>query len=327
MRRYGRDSSPIVSVVRRGLASLPHAVIASLVLCLLVCPVCMARQETPAQSTQEVRKYPNSIRGLQNLFEDAIAAARKNDQARLLAITSSMVLPNPAAWFNNLFAADFGPGYAEKYIKEMDNVRVDLASILLGAAQKGSGKLLVSRLDSMCDVEALKDESAILLAREYHEPLGVVRIQFKDSIRTIRYFVYSGGGFRYIGDLGLPTHLKPVENDNPASDATPIQRIILPGTVEMTMIVHKVQPEYPMEARQAGAHGTVKLHAIISRDGKVAALEIVSGPCQLTEAAYRAAIQWTFKPTTLQADGETVRHPVEVSCELEIVFNLSRRPI
>ncbi|HLX00236.1 MAG TPA: energy transducer TonB [Candidatus Acidoferrales bacterium] len=272
---------------------------------------------------QKVRKYPNSDKGFQDFIEDVLDAARKNDQASLLEFTSTMVLPDSEKWFDGLFGGDFGPSYARKYSGISDKIRGDLASSLLGLAQSGYDHLEVSRLNGLCDKGSTQEEYAILLARQRHEPLGVVRFNYKKETRSLRYFAYSDGAFRYLGNIGLPEHSGPPKDQIlTAKNGTPT-RIQIDGEVQMARSVKRVHPVYPVEARQAHIHGTVVLKTIISTDGRVSSVAVVSGPCQLTEAAYNAVIQWTFKPTLVKSKDGSEDIPVEVECVFEINFNMS----
>jgi TonB family protein len=86
------------------------------------------------------------------------------------------------------------------------------------------------------------------------------------------------------------------------------------GNLEAAMIVHQVQPVYPLLAKTAHVSGTVVLDAIIEKDGRVGGLTYVSGPPLLMQAAMDAVKQWKYKPTTL--NGSAVR----VDTTVKIVF-------
>ncbi|HJX96621.1 MAG TPA: energy transducer TonB, partial [Candidatus Acidoferrum sp.] len=49
------------------------------------------------------------------------------------------------------------------------------------------------------------------------------------------------------------------------------------GNVQAARILNRVQPQYPPLARQTRISGTVRLHAIISKDGSIQQLEVISG--------------------------------------------------
>ena len=78
----------------------------------------------------------------------------------------------------------------------------------------------------------------------------------------------------------------------------------------------KVQPVYPEEARAKGVSGTVVLHVLIGKDGRVESLTAISGPEVLRQAALDAVSQWTYKPYRLNGD------PVEVDTTVTVNFSL-----
>ena len=90
------------------------------------------------------------------------------------------------------------------------------------------------------------------------------------------------------------------------------------GDVQMAKVIRKVLPEYPALARQARISGVVHLVGIISKDGKIENLQLVSGPPLLAHAAIEAVRQWLYKPTLL--DGM----PVEVIAPIEVKFILGQ---
>ena len=94
------------------------------------------------------------------------------------------------------------------------------------------------------------------------------------------------------------------------------KRIVVGGRVQEAKIINQIKPTYPPLARQARVQGTVKLHAIIAKDGTIQQLEVVSGPPLLVGAALQAVRQWRYKPTTLNDE------PVEVDTFIEVVFSL-----
>jgi TonB family protein len=75
-------------------------------------------------------------------------------------------------------------------------------------------------------------------------------------------------------------------------------------------------PIYPPLAKQARIQGEVVLEAIISREGDVTNLRVVSGHPLLVEAALTAARQWKYRPTLLNGQ------PVEVVSQVTVPFKL-----
>ena len=77
-------------------------------------------------------------------------------------------------------------------------------------------------------------------------------------------------------------------------------------------------PVYPPLAKQARIQGTVRLNAIISRDGTIQNLQLVSGHPLLAPAALAAVKQWVYEPTLLNGE------PVEVVTVIDVNFTLSQ---
>ena len=70
---------------------------------------------------------------------------------------------------------------------------------------------------------------------------------------------------------------------------------LAPDAVEDSL-VHRVEPEYPEQARQQRIQGPVVLETRINPDGTVGDLKVVSGHPLLADAAMAAVKQWRFRP-------------------------------
>ena len=82
-------------------------------------------------------------------------------------------------------------------------------------------------------------------------------------------------------------------------------------------LIYRVQPQYPPLARQARVQGSVILRAVITRDGKIANLQVVSGHPLLVQSAMDAVLQWRYRPYYLNNE------PVEVETQVTVNFTLS----
>jgi periplasmic protein TonB len=103
----------------------------------------------------------------------------------------------------------------------------------------------------------------------------------------------------------------------PPPKVTP-KRISVGGNVQAAHLVNRVQPIYPPLARQTRISGTVKLHAIIGKNGAVEQLQVVSGHPLLVQSALDAVKQWRYQPTLLNGE------PVEVDTEIDVIFSLAQ---
>jgi protein TonB len=103
----------------------------------------------------------------------------------------------------------------------------------------------------------------------------------------------------------------------PPQAATP-KRIRVGGQVEKAKGIFQPTPEYPPLAKMARIQGTVRLEAIISRDGTIQDLKVLSGHPLLVKAALEAVQRWRYQPTLLNGE------PVEVITEIDVNFSLAQ---
>lgn len=89
------------------------------------------------------------------------------------------------------------------------------------------------------------------------------------------------------------------------------QKVRVSSGVAQGMLVHRVTPQYPTQARQQGIQGTVVLQAVIGKDGGVKSVKAVSGNSMLRQAAVDAVKQWKYKPYSV--DGEAVEADTEIN--------------
>jgi protein TonB len=82
------------------------------------------------------------------------------------------------------------------------------------------------------------------------------------------------------------------------------------------LLIQRVLPIYPPIARAARVEGTVELQAIISKNGTIENLRVVSGHPMLQQAAIKAVQQWRYRPYMLD------REPVEVETTINVIFSL-----
>ena len=112
-----------------------------------------------------------------------------------------------------------------------------------------------------------------------------------------------------IGGVMSPT-LPPPPKEAP-------RRIRVGGQVQQALLINQVRPIYPPLAKQARISGTVRLQAIISKDGSIQELQVLSGHPLLVQSALDAVRQWRYRPTLLNGE------PVEVVTTVEVIFTLA----
>jgi periplasmic protein TonB len=82
-------------------------------------------------------------------------------------------------------------------------------------------------------------------------------------------------------------------------------------------LIYRVDPRYPVLARQARIQGTVQLRAIISKTGTIENLVVVSGHAMLVTAAVEAVKQWRYRPYLLNGE------PIAVDTDITVNFMLA----
>jgi periplasmic protein TonB len=104
----------------------------------------------------------------------------------------------------------------------------------------------------------------------------------------------------------------------PPPKPKPTGPVRIGGNVQAAKLVNRITPIYPPLARQTRISGTVRLHAIISKDGSIQQLEVLSGHPLLQQAALDAVRQWRYQPTLLNGE------PVEVDTTIDVIFSLNQ---
>jgi TonB family protein len=96
----------------------------------------------------------------------------------------------------------------------------------------------------------------------------------------------------------------------------PVKPVRLGGDLKKPTKVKHVDPVYPATAAAAKAHGTVTLECVVSPQGRVTGVKVVSGVPLLDAAAVDAVRQWLFTPT--------LRHRVAVPVILTVAVQFGR---
>jgi periplasmic protein TonB len=97
----------------------------------------------------------------------------------------------------------------------------------------------------------------------------------------------------------------------------PVKRIRISQGVTQGMLISKIEPGYPKLALAARINGVVMLKAVISREGNIQELQVVSGHPILVPAALEAVKQWRYRPYLLNGE------PVEVETNIMVTFQIS----
>ncbi len=104
-----------------------------------------------------------------------------------------------------------------------------------------------------------------------------------------------------------------VRHETPATTHVAPPRIT---TLRMASPIRRVEPIYPLIAKQARVSGVVELVGVLGVDGRIHELKVLRGHPLLVNAAMEAVRQWVYEPTLLNGQ------PVEVSAPIIVNFIL-----
>jgi periplasmic protein TonB len=105
----------------------------------------------------------------------------------------------------------------------------------------------------------------------------------------------------------------PVHVPNPVRET---QTLKVSQGVSQGMLIKRVQPIYPAQAKQMHLEGAVQLMASIAKDGSIRSVKQVSGDAILGRSAIEAVRQWKYKPYFLNGE------PVEIQTQITVNFKL-----
>lgn len=94
------------------------------------------------------------------------------------------------------------------------------------------------------------------------------------------------------------------------------QIVYISPEVESGLIVSETLPTYPLDAKQRGLSGAVRLAVLIDTDGSVKHIDVLGGPDLLRQAALDAVKSWRYKPYLFNG------HPIEVRTTVNVIFTL-----
>ena len=78
------------------------------------------------------------------------------------------------------------------------------------------------------------------------------------------------------------------------------------------LVIHRVEPVYPAEARQANLQGIIALDIVVGKDGSVVSMRALNGPDVLARAAMDALRWWKFEPYRINGEPAVVETTVAV---------------
>jgi protein TonB len=96
-----------------------------------------------------------------------------------------------------------------------------------------------------------------------------------------------------------------------------LQRIEVNSEVQQGKLLVAIPPRYPPLAQRSRIQGTVRLEAVIAKDGTLIEIKALEGHPLLIEAAIEAVRNWRYLPTVFNGN------PVEVQTLIDVDFRLN----
>jgi hypothetical protein len=287
-------------------------------------------QKPPAVASPPliIPSYPDSPTGLEHLAKDIMKAQRENESALADALLKSLLLPEPRDWYDRVFGGDLSEESEAIYEQSSGGLVSSLARLFLDAAAKEMTDIRAVRYEKSCDDNSGEDTFGILNARLEAVPLYELRFMKGNSFLKVFAFVYVNGGFHFVllprldgrvfgsSNRSLSPQRNKEEHKDPPPESS--KHVTVGGNVQAAKLIHRVQPIYPVTAREEHLQGTVTMHALIGKDGAIRGLYVVKGSCSLAKAAYEAVRQWRYTPTILMGQ------PVEVDTVITVIYQLAR---
>lgn len=274
---------------------LLHPFLLAALVCLFSVSVPLCAQAPPANAEQE----------LKSLVEDLLAASRAGDNARLAALIDNLRLPDPDPWFRRAFGPDEGAAQAAKYARFLEQFESSLGQRFAALTTQTGLVVEVRTIEVSPDAAESAEELPPV-----RSPVTLFAVTLSkpgtDFAPRLAWFVDSAGAFRFVGRMR-------------ASTAPPL-RIRVASAVQERKLTNRPAPIYPVYAREAAIEGAVSLEAILTADGRINELRVLSGDPNLVAATVAAVQQWRYQPTLL--DGE----PAEVITLINVVFRLKEGP-
>ena len=116
--------------------------------------------------------------------------------------------------------------------------------------------------------------------------------------------------FRWKWNRGWEELESGLKNEETASAARP--QLQVPAELMEKLLVHRVEPVYPPEARKEKLQGIIALDIVVGRDGYVTGMHPLNGPDVLARAAMDALRWWKFTPYRLNGEPAVVETTVAV---------------
>jgi protein TonB len=129
---------------------------------------------------------------------------------------------------------------------------------------------------------------------------------------------FEGAGISVPGSIPIVDGRASAQPPPPVQPQPKTPKVVHFSHIDASRLVSRVEPIYPVLAKQIGRSGKVELHAMIDEDGTVQSLEAVGGDPMFFASAMQAVRQWRYTPTMLNGQA------VKVDTYITVIYNMTR---
>jgi len=190
---------------------------------------------------------------------------------------------------------------------------------------------LLSRVIPVYPVEAKKEgvQGEVLLAVNVNEKGEVDNIEVLkgpaplvlsalDAVKQWKYAPYLKDGVAVPVSSTVTVNFalagtKPTREQVQHSDTVRTDERV---TLRTPPLAYRVEPVYPLEAKEKGIEGEVRFALTVDEHGDVTDVRVLAGNAMLVGAAYEAVRQWKYTPVVM--DGVPIRVYVSVAIKFEL---------
>jgi TonB family protein len=193
------------------------------------------------------------------------------------------------------------------------------------ARQRQEGRSEQAVVGKPVELPALEDANVKMTATllHYDNATATYRVIFKqgEKILADSTVPVARGGRAVVGGMdgaAAPYIFVFIEPEPPGAGAAGAGQSAKTAGITEPVLVYKVAPQYPEEAKKEKVQGIVVLDVVIDADGGILEVTALEDPdSRLTQAAISAVKQWKFRPA-LDIKGKPVRVHSAISLRFQL---------
>jgi len=271
---------------------------------------CRSQQMSPAG--QAVSAYAEKEAGFRTQVKEIVEAYQGGDDAKGHRLIEKMRLPNADKFFAENFAQGESVKLADRYARAFNDYALSLEHTVKDVVHNPGSRLKQNLVPGNPTVsDDMRDKLASLTpyhGQKLYRLGSTIELEGHEVGSWEDTYLYRDGRFVYIGFGGWPIWSW--------QETTESNEFINGHFVTPAVLIQKIPPTYPPDARKLKVEGTVVLKFRIGKDGGVENVGVISGDPLLVPAAVEAVRQWRFRPWNI--GGIPFEYDTTVSVEFSL---------